>query len=177
MRPYASDGRARPAARRLRPRAPRTRATCRCATRSSTATTSASASRPRSFPAWPELLAEAGNRRIAWGIVTNKSSRFTHRIVAGLKLAPACVVCGDSTPHLKPHPPRSSSPQSNLGLPRRRAASDVGDDLRDVQSGARRGHASGRGRRGAIISPDNVAAALLERRGRYWRSRKTCWAC
>ena len=45
-----------------------------------------------------------------WGIVTNKAERFTHAIVQGLGLAQraAVVVCGDTTPHSKPHPaPRS----------------------------------------------------------------------
>jgi len=49
----------------------------------------------RLFPGMKELLAELDSRAIAWGIVTNKSLRFTERIVAALGLAPACVVCGD----------------------------------------------------------------------------------
>src|SRR3954463_7984342 len=58
----------------------------------------------RLFPGVPELLAELGRRGTAWGIVTNKALRFTERILAALKLPPAGVVGGDSTPHLKPHP-------------------------------------------------------------------------
>ena len=50
----------------------------------------------RLFPGMAELLQELVRRRIAWGIVTNKSSRFTPRIVAGLKLAPPkCFYVGD----------------------------------------------------------------------------------
>jgi len=87
----------------------------------------------RLFPGMAELLQELVRRRIAWGIVTNKSSRFTPRIVEGLKLAPACVVCGDSTPHLKPHPDPLflAADQLKLAPPK---CFYVGDDLRDVQA-------------------------------------------
>ena len=87
----------------------------------------------RLFPGMAEVLQELVRRRIAWGIVTNKSSRFTPRIVAGLKLAPACVVCGDSTPHLKPHPDPLflAAEQLKLAPPK---CFYVGDDLRDVQA-------------------------------------------
>jgi len=87
----------------------------------------------RLFPGMAELLQELVRRRIAWGIVTNKSLRFTPRIVAGLKLAPACVVCGDSTPHLKPHPDPLflAAEQLKLAPPK---CFYVGDDLRDVQA-------------------------------------------
>jgi len=87
----------------------------------------------RLFPGMAELLQELVHRRIAWGIVTNKSSRFTPRIVAGLKLAPACVVCGDSTPHLKPHPAPMFLAAEQLKLPPPKCFY-LGDDLRDVQA-------------------------------------------
>jgi len=82
----------------------------------------------------PEVLAELERRSIAWGIVTNKAMRLTERIVPALGLAPACVVGGDSTPHLKPHPAPLLLAAGQLGL----APSDctyVGDDLRDIQAG------------------------------------------
>src|SRR6476661_3680972 len=50
-----------------------------------------------------EVLVELERRAIPWGIVTNKAMRLTERIVPALGLEPACVVGGDSTPHLKPH--------------------------------------------------------------------------
>lgn len=45
-------------------------------------------------------------RGLAWGIVTNKSMRFTDPLVAAMPvLRGACaVVSGDTTPHAKPHP-------------------------------------------------------------------------
>jgi len=86
------------------------------------------------FPGVAELLAELARRSIAWGIVTNKATRFTERIVAALGLAPACMVCGDTTPHLKPHTAPMLHAAEQLAL----AAKDclyLGDDLRDIQAG------------------------------------------
>jgi N-acetyl-D-muramate 6-phosphate phosphatase len=90
------------------------------------------------FPGIAELLAELQARAIAWGIVTNKATRFTERILLELKLKPDCVACGDTTPHLKPHPAPllhaahqiQISPQNCLYL---------GDDLRDMKAA----HAAG----------------------------------
>ena len=80
-----------------------------------------------------EVLDELERRAIAWGIVTNKAMRLTERIVPALGLAPACVVGGDSTPHLKPHPAPLLLAAQQLNM-----APDhciyVGDDLRDVQA-------------------------------------------
>ena len=87
----------------------------------------------RLFPGMAELLRELVERRIAWGIVTNKSSRFTPRIIEALKVAPACVVCGDSTPHLKPHPAPLLLAADQLKLAPQKCFY-VGDDLRDIQA-------------------------------------------
>ena len=78
-----------------------------------------------------------------WGIVTNKAERFTHRIVEGLglKQRAAVVVCGDTTPHSKPHP-------APLLEAARRAGANagecvyVGDDARDIQAGRAAGMAT-----------------------------------
>ena len=87
----------------------------------------------RVFPGVIDLIAELQARAIAWGIVTNKATRFTSRLVDELGVAPACVVCGDSTPHLKPHPAPLLAAAAQLSL----APVDciyVGDDLRDIQA-------------------------------------------
>lgn len=86
------------------------------------------------FAGIAELLAEIGRRGIAWGIVTNKATRFTDRIVEALGLAPACVVCGDTTEHLKPHPAPLRHAAEQLKLPPE-ACVYLGDDLRDIQAG------------------------------------------
>jgi phosphoglycolate phosphatase len=85
------------------------------------------------FPGVPELLRELVRRKVPWGIVTNKSSRFAPRIIEGLKVTPACLVCGDSTPHLKPHPAPLLLAADQLKLAPQ-SCIYVGDDLRDVQA-------------------------------------------
>jgi len=92
----------------------------------------------RLFPGIAELLQEFARRAIPWGVVTNKATRFTERIIATLKLAPACVVCGDTTPHFKPHPAPMLHAAGLLALPAKDCMY-LGDDLRDIQAG----HAAG----------------------------------
>jgi phosphoglycolate phosphatase len=87
----------------------------------------------RLFPGMEALLAELKNRGIAWGIVTNKASRFTEKLVQDLALEPDCVVCGDSTPHLKPHPASLLLAAERLNLPPA-SCFYLGDDLRDIQA-------------------------------------------
>ena len=87
----------------------------------------------RLFPGIAELLEAFAAREIKWGIVTNKATRFTDRIVSKLNLKPDCVACGDTTPHLKPHPAALLHAAEQLGL----APKDclyLGDDLRDIQA-------------------------------------------
>jgi N-acetyl-D-muramate 6-phosphate phosphatase len=85
------------------------------------------------FPGMAELLEHLAARGIAWGIVTNKATRFTETIVAALELSPDCVVCGDTTPHTKPHPaPLLHAAQALALAPA--SCWYVGDDLRDVQA-------------------------------------------
>ncbi len=87
----------------------------------------------RLFPGIRELLGALAERSITWGVVTNKSSRFTGRILEALGLSPACVVCGDSTPHLKPHPAPLHLAARTLGIAESQCWY-LGDDLRDVQA-------------------------------------------
>jgi 2-phosphoglycolate phosphatase len=89
----------------------------------------------RLFPGVDELLAAIEARGLRWGIVTNKSARFTHRIVAalGLDSRAACVVSGDTTPHLKPHPASLLHAARELAL-EPAACVYLGDDLRDIQA-------------------------------------------
>lgn len=75
-----------------------------------------------------------------WGIVTNKATRFSDPLLRALGLLPraATLVCGDTTPHSKPHPAPLLEAARRIGVD----ATDciyVGDDLRDVQAG----HAAG----------------------------------
>jgi 2-phosphoglycolate phosphatase len=78
-----------------------------------------------------------------WGIVTNKAERFTRPIVAGLGLheRAVVVVCGDTTPHSKPHPEPLLEAARRAGVPAARCIY-VGDDARDVQAGRAAGMAT-----------------------------------
>jgi len=82
------------------------------------------------------LLAELDRRQIRWGIVTNKVTWLTEPLVALLGLAEtsACVVCGDTTPHSKPHPAPLLHAARAMGIAPE-AIVYVGDDLRDIQAG------------------------------------------
>jgi phosphoglycolate phosphatase len=88
------------------------------------------------FAAIVPLLAALQARAMPWGIVTNKITRFTAPIVHALGLAERCgaLVCGDTTPHAKPHPAPVFEAARQLGLAPTRCAY-VGDDLRDIQAG------------------------------------------
>jgi phosphoglycolate phosphatase len=85
------------------------------------------------FPGIAELLGELRARAIAWGIVTNKATRFTERIILQLELRPDCVACGDTTPHLKPHPAPLLHAAEQLKLAPEHCVY-LGDDLRDMKA-------------------------------------------
>ncbi len=103
-----------------------------CAKRSSSSTARKSASTRGFSPAWRSCCANCA-REVRWGIVTNKATRFTERIVSKLGLKPDCVVCGDTTPHLKPHPAPLLHAAEELRLAPQ-SCFYVGDDLRDMQA-------------------------------------------
>ena len=89
----------------------------------------------RLFPGMLELLSALEARKLRWGIVTNKSTRLT-RLVArelGLDARAACIVCGDTTPHLKPHPAPLLHAARELALAPEHCVY-LGDDLRDIQA-------------------------------------------
>lgn len=84
-----------------------------------------------------ELLERSG---LKWGVVTNKSERFTLPILAGMKplAGAAAVVCGDTTPHSKPHPEPLLEAARRIQVEAKRCIY-VGDDERDMQAA----HAAG----------------------------------
>lgn len=88
------------------------------------------------FPAMSGLIDQLDARQVPWGIVTNKITRFTLPIVAhlGLDHRAGAVVCGDTTPHAKPHPAPLLEAARRMGLAPGQCVY-VGDDLRDVQAG------------------------------------------
>jgi N-acetyl-D-muramate 6-phosphate phosphatase len=92
--------------------------------------------RTYAFEGVAELIAALLERGLAWGVVTNKSMRFTAPLTQAMPLfgTAGAVVGGDSTPHAKPHPAPLLEAARQLGL----APGDcvyVGDDERDVAAG------------------------------------------
>lgn len=89
----------------------------------------------RLFEGMAELLDQFDRDRLPWGVVTNKAERFTLPLLHGLHLGTraACIVGGDTTARLKPHPDPLLHAAAVLRLPPA-ACLYVGDDLRDVQS-------------------------------------------
>jgi phosphoglycolate phosphatase len=87
--------------------------------------------RTRLFPGIAELLRELRSREVRWGVVTNKATRFTERILSHLNLKPDCVACGDTTAHLKPHPAPLLHAADQLDLPPQTCCY-LGADLRDM---------------------------------------------
>jgi phosphoglycolate phosphatase len=89
----------------------------------------------RLFDGVAAMLSHLQASGIAWGIVTNKAARYTDALVPIIGLQQAgCVISGDTTPHIKPHPAPLLEAARRLGL----APQDcwyVGDDLRDIQAG------------------------------------------
>ncbi|HEX5613199.1 MAG TPA: HAD-IA family hydrolase [Burkholderiales bacterium] len=85
------------------------------------------------FPGIEELLAAIEARGLRWGIVTNKSTTLTRQLLEAMRLAerPACIVCGDTTPYLKPDPASLFHAAKVLGVPPEECVY-VGDDLRDM---------------------------------------------
>lgn len=88
------------------------------------------------FAQVPHVLAELQRAGVAWGIVTNKATRFAEPIVRGLDaLAGAQVlVCGDTTAQSKPHPEPLLHACRVLGVSPERTVY-VGDDERDIVAG------------------------------------------
>ena len=97
----------------------------------------------RVFDAVSPMLEALRRHGMPWGIVTNKAARFAAPLVAalGLDQHAATLVCGDTTPHAKPHPAPLLEAALRMHMPPA-ACLYVGDDLRDVQAGRAAGMAT-----------------------------------
>jgi 2-phosphoglycolate phosphatase len=88
------------------------------------------------FEGVDHLLDQLDGAKLPWGIVTNKSERFTNPLtdLMGLRQRAASTVSGDTTPYSKPHPEpilhaariANIDPASSVY---------VGDDIRDIVAG------------------------------------------
>jgi phosphoglycolate phosphatase len=97
-------------------------------------------------------------RSLRWGIVTNKAERYTHPLLAalGLDARAGAIVCGDTTPHAKPHPAPLLLAAERLGVAPERCVY-VGDAERDVAAGIAAGMPTIVARYGYIEPQDEPA--------------------
>lgn len=83
-----------------------------------------------------EMIAALEARQLPWGIVTNKSQRFTIPLLAAVPAlaGAATAVSGDTTPHAKPHPAPLLEACRRMQVDPARCIY-VGDDERDIVAG------------------------------------------
>jgi 2-phosphoglycolate phosphatase len=115
--------------------------------------------RTQPFHEVQEMLGLLQERGFAWGVVTNKSQRFTGPITQAMPLfaTASAIVSGDTTPHAKPHP------APLLEAARRMSVSPaeciyVGDDERDILAGRAAGMGTVAARYGYLGAGADVAA-------------------
>lgn len=92
--------------------------------------------RTQAFAGVHELLEVLQSHGLLWGVVTNKSQRFTTPLTQAMPLfgSARTIISGDSTPHAKPHPEPLLEASRRLNLPPS-ACLYVGDDERDIVAG------------------------------------------
>ncbi|SFU87991.1 phosphoglycolate phosphatase [Polaromonas sp. YR568] len=88
------------------------------------------------FDGVAELIAQISQAGLKWGVVTNKSARFTIPLTKAMPLfnTAQTIISGDTTPHAKPHPAPLLEAARQLDLAPERCIY-VGDDERDVVAG------------------------------------------
>ncbi len=85
------------------------------------------------FEGVEDMLSQLETRGVLWGVVTNKSKRFTEPLAAQMPLFTnaSVVISGDTTPHAKPHPEPLLEAARRLKLDPSQCVY-VGDDERDI---------------------------------------------
>lgn len=88
------------------------------------------------FPGMAELVDRLEQRRVLWGIVTNKAERFAKPLLEQLGYArrAACIIGGDTTAHMKPHPAPLLAAAAAMRI-EPQSCIYVGDDERDIRAG------------------------------------------
>ena len=88
------------------------------------------------FDGVAQLIAALTAAGVSWGVVTNKSARFTDPLTAAMPLfaTAGAVVSGDTTPFSKPHPEPLFEAARRLRVDPA-ACMYVGDDERDIVAG------------------------------------------
>jgi 2-phosphoglycolate phosphatase len=88
------------------------------------------------FEGVDHLLEQLDQAKLPWGIVTNKSERFTNPLtdLMGLRQRAVSTVSGDTTPHSKPHPEPILHAARIANIDPSKSVY-VGDDIRDIVAG------------------------------------------
>lgn len=94
----------------------------------------------RLYDGMGSLLTKIENKNMHWGIVTNKSEWLTLPLLKALSLdtRAACIVCGDTLEHRKPHPAPILHACKLIQTEADKTIY-IGDALRDIQAGQRAG--------------------------------------
>ena len=92
--------------------------------------------RTRIFDGVVDMIDALVKRGLPWGVVTNKSSRFTDPLTSAMPLftTARAIVSGDTTPHAKPHPEPLFEAARRLQVAPEHCVY-VGDDERDIVAG------------------------------------------
>lgn len=90
----------------------------------------------RLFDGMAELINSLEARQLTWGIVTNKAERFALPLMKllGYSTRSACVIGGDTTGKMKPHPEPLYAAAKAIQIAPEHCLY-VGDDERDIQAG------------------------------------------
>ncbi|MDQ2069172.1 HAD family hydrolase [Natronospira bacteriovora] len=93
------------------------------------------AAETRLFDGMQTLLARVAEAGMHWGIVTNKPTWLTEPLMSALAVEPpaACVVCGDTAEHAKPHPAPLLHAARAIGCAPQECLY-VGDAARDIEA-------------------------------------------
>ena len=92
--------------------------------------------RTYAFEGVADLLSQISRAGLKWGVVTNKSARFTLPLTRRMALfgTAQTIISGDTTPHAKPHPAPLLEAARQLQVEPGRCVY-VGDDERDILAG------------------------------------------
>lgn len=88
------------------------------------------------FEGIEQILRQLDDAKLPWGIITNKSERFTHPLTdfMGLRQRAASTVSGDTTQFSKPHPEPILHAARIANIDPTKSLY-VGDDIRDIVAG------------------------------------------
>ena len=90
----------------------------------------------RAFDGVEAMVERLGASGMVWGVVTNKARRFAEPVTRGFDFfgRAGTIVCGDTTPHTKPHPAPLLEAARRIGV-EPASCVYVGDDPRDIEAG------------------------------------------